>query len=80
MVAIALLVVMFIIGMKLPMYATKSAWIYIVMAYLFLASVMPMWLLMQPRDYMTTFMLLGMIIGAVVGVIAAASDYEAECI
>ena len=41
-VAIALLVVMFIIGMKLPMYATKSTWIYIVMAYLFLASVMPM--------------------------------------
>ena len=69
-VAIALLVVMFVIGMKLPMYATKSTWIYIVMAYLFLASVMPMWLLMEPRDYMTTFMLLGMIIGAVVGVIA----------
>ena len=69
-VAIALLVVMFIIGMKLPMYVTKSTWIYIVMAYLFLASVMPMWLLMEPRDYMTTFMLLGMIIGAVVGVIA----------
>ena len=69
-VAIALLVVMFVIGMKLPMYATKTTWIYIVMAYLFLASVMPMWLLMEPRDYMTTFMLLGMIIGAVVGVIA----------
>ena len=69
-VAIGLLVVMFVIGMHLPMYATKTTWIYIVMAYLFLASVMPMWLLMEPRDYMTTFMLLGMIIGAVVGVIA----------
>lgn len=69
-VAIGLLVVMFIIGMHLPMYATKTTWIYVVMAYLFLASVMPMWLLMEPRDYMTTFMLLGMIIGAVVGVIA----------
>ena len=69
-VAIGLLVVMFVIGMQLPMYATKTTWIYIVMAYLFLASVMPMWLLMEPRDYMTTFMLLGMIIGAVVGVIA----------
>ena len=70
-VAIVLLVVMFIIGMKFPICTTKTAWIYIVMAYLFLASVMPMWLLMQPRDYMTTFMLLGMIIGAVVGVIVA---------
>ena len=70
-IAIALLVVMFAIGMHLPLYATKSAWIYIVMAYLFMASVMPMWLLMQPRDYMTTFMLLGMIVGAVVGVVVA---------
>ena len=69
-VAIGLLVVMFVIGMHLPMYATKTTWIYVVMDYLFLASVMPMWLLMEPRDYMTTFMLLGMIIGAVVGVIA----------
>lgn len=70
-VAIALLVVMFAVGMAFPLYASKDAWIYIIMAYLFLASVMPMWLLMQPRDYMTTFMLLGMIIGAVVGVVAA---------
>ena len=70
-VAIALLVAMFAVGMKLPIYASKTAWIYIIMAYLFLASVLPMWLLMQPRDYMTTFMLLGMIIGAVVGVVVA---------
>ena len=70
-VAIVLLVAVFAVGMALPIYATKSAWIYIIMAYLFLASVMPMWLLMQPRDYMTTFMLLGMIIGAVLGVVVA---------
>lgn len=70
-VAIGLLVVMFAIGMFVPLYATKTTWIYIIMAYLFLASVMPMWLLMQPRDYMTTFMLLGMIAGAVVGVLVA---------
>ena len=70
-VAIGLLVVMFAIGMFVPLDATKTTWIYIIMAYLFLASVMPMWLLMQPRDYMTTFMLLGMIAGAVVGVLVA---------
>lgn len=70
-IAIVLLIAMFAIGMKFPIYATKNAWIYIIMAYLFLASVLPMWLLMQPRDYMTTFMLLGMITGAVVGVIVA---------
>ena len=71
LVAIGLLVVMFAVGMHFPIYASKDAWIYIVMAYLFLASVLPMWLLMQPRDYMTTFMLLGMIAGAVLGVLVA---------
>ena len=70
-VAIALLVAMFAVGMKLPIYTSKTAWIYIIMAYLFLASVLPMWLLMQPRDYMTTFMFAGMIIAAVVGLFAA---------
>ena len=75
-IAIALLVGMFALGMHLPIYATKTAWIYIVMAYLFFASVMPMWLLMQPRDYMTTFMLLGMIVGAVVGVVVAHPDMQ----
>lgn len=70
-VAIGLLVLMFVVGMYLPIYATKTQWIYIVMAYLFFASVLPMWLLMQPRDYMTTFMLLGMIIGGVLGVVVA---------
>ncbi len=69
--AVVLIVVMFAIGMQLPIYLGKNAWIGIIMVYLFLASLLPMWLLMQPRDYMTTYMLLGMIIGAVVGIIAA---------
>lgn len=72
--AVVLIVVMFAVGMKLPIYADKNTWIYITMAYLFLASVLPMWLLMQPRDYMTTYMLLGMLIGAVVGVLVAHPD------
>lgn len=75
-ISIALIAVMFAVGMFVPLYATKEAWIYIVMAYIFLASVLPMWLLMQPRDYMTTFMLLGMIIGAVLGVIVAHPDMK----
>ena len=48
-VAIVLLVVMFAVGMNLPVYLTATQWNYVIMAYLFLASVMPMWLLMQPR-------------------------------
>ena len=59
------------IGMNFPMVADKAAWSYITFAYIFLASVLPMWLMKQPRDYMTTFMFAGMIIGATLGIVVA---------
>ena len=59
------------IGMAFPLVAGKDTWSYLTFAYIFLAAVMPMWLLMQPRDFMTTFMFAGMIIGAVVGLVVA---------
>ena len=59
------------IGMNLPMIADKVTWSYITFAYIFLASVLPMWLMKQPRDYMTTFMFAGMIIGATLGIVVA---------
>ena len=40
-------------------------------SYIFFAAVLPMWLLKQPRDYMTTFMFIGMIAGAAVGLLVA---------
>ena len=75
-VALVLLVVMFAVGMKLPVYLTAGQWNYVIMIYLFMASVMPMWMLMEPRDYLTTFMLLGMILGGVVGVVLARPDMQ----
>ena len=70
-IGILLLIIMFAIGIACPLFFNKNVWIGVVMVYIFFASVMPMWLLMQPRDYLSTFMLLGMIIGAVVGVFVA---------
>lgn len=62
---------MLAVGIAFPLYFDKNVWLGVIMAYLFLASVMPMWLLMQPRDYLSTFLLVGMIIGAVLGVFVA---------
>ena len=70
-VGIAFIVASFVIGNFCPIILGKNAWSYITFVYIFFAAVMPMWLMKQPRDYMTTFMLLGMIIGAVVGVVVA---------
>ena len=59
------------LGMAMPLIAGKEAWIYITFVYIFFAAVLPMWLLKQPRDYMTTFMFIGMIAGAVLGLLVA---------
>ena len=70
-IGIVLLIAMLAVGIAFPLYFDKNVWLGVIMAYLFLASVMPMWLLMQPRDYLSTFLLVGMIIGAVLGVFIA---------
>ncbi len=56
-------------GIAYPLYFTKTTWIYVVFAYMFMAAVLPMWLLMEPRDYLSSFLLLGMIASGVIGVV-----------
>ena len=65
---IALIIAMLAFGIMFPVYATKTTWIYVVFVYIFFASVTPMWLLKTPRDYLTTFLFIGMIVAAVIGV------------
>ncbi|MFR8003391.1 MAG: carbon starvation protein A [Hydrogeniiclostridium sp.] len=59
------------LGMCMPLIASKEAWNYITFVYIAFAAVLPMWLLKQPRDYMTTFMFVGMIVAAVLGLLVA---------
>ena len=61
----------FAVGMSCPVILDKEAWSYITFIYIFFAAVLPMWLLKQPRDYMTTFMFIFMIAGAVIGLLVA---------
>lgn len=56
-------------GMAVPLYAGKMTWLLVVFIYIFFAAVVPMWILMQPRDYLSAFLLISMIICAVAGVI-----------
>ena len=59
------------LGMMMPLELGKDGWTYITFVYIFFAAVLPMWLLKQPRDIMTTFMFAGMIAGAVLGLLVA---------
>ena len=68
-ISIVFIVLSFVVGANAPVILGKAAWSYITFVYIFFAAVLPMWLLKQPRDHMTTFMFVAMIVGAVLGLI-----------
>jgi carbon starvation protein len=59
------------IGLKYPIYLSAKVWLLIILAYIFVASVTPVWILLQPRDYLNSFLLYGMMIAAVIGIVGS---------
>lgn len=56
------------LGFNFPLALRYDAWVAILVAYIFAASVAPVWLLLQPRDYLSSFLLWALLGGIVVGV------------
>ena len=54
--------------MQFPLYLNLNQWIAVVMVYLVFAGAMPIQTLKQPRDYLTTIMMVTMIVCAVLGI------------
>ena len=54
-----------------PIYLSGSTWMIIVGVYIAVASVTPVWILLQPRDYLSSFLLYGMMVIAIVGIVGA---------
>ncbi|MBS7182586.1 MAG: carbon starvation protein A [Eubacterium sp.] len=67
-IAIVMLVAAVVIGLNCPIYLTRETWHILIFAYILVASVVPVWALLQPRDYLNSYLLIFMIVGAVVGV------------
>ena len=59
-----------------PLYLSSTTWMVIVGIYIAVASVTPVWILLQPRDYLSSFLLYGMMIIAVVGIVGAHPTLE----
>ncbi|ACC57937.1 TPA: carbon starvation CstA family protein [Acinetobacter baumannii] len=53
---------------------TQLTWCLII--YGFIASVLPVWLLLAPRDYLSTFLKIGVILGLAVGIVIALPDLK----
>ena len=66
---VAGIIICIIIGLKFPLMGVNAdIWMLVVFAYIFVASIAPVWILLQPRDYLNSFLLYGMIVAAVIGV------------
>lgn len=67
-IAIAMLVAAVAIGLNCPIYLGRTTWHVIIFIYILIACVTPVWALLQPRDYLNSYLLIFMIVGAVVGI------------
>lgn len=70
-IAIAFLVVAVALGLAMPMYLSLNTWHILVFLYIMVASIVPVWSLLQPRDYLNSYLLIFMIIAAIAGVFVA---------
>ena len=68
-IAIDLLIVCIVLGIFFPLFLPKAIWLYLIFGYIFTASVVPIWLMGQPRNYLNSFLLIAMILSAFIGVI-----------
>ena len=73
-IAIALLVGGIAAGLACPVYLPAGTWHIIVFIYILIASVVPVWALLQPRDYLNSYLLVFMILAAVIGIVATNPD------
>ena len=73
-IALIMLVAAIALGLALPLYLSLGTWHILVFVYVLIASVTPVWALLQPRDYLNSYLLVAMIVAAVISVFAARPD------
>ena len=66
------------LGFLFPIVLSKQTWIILLMIYIFVASVTPVWILLQPRDYLNYYLLYAMIIGALLGIFILRPEIQME--
>lgn len=76
---VAAIVVCMAVGMNWhPLYFSTTTWMWLIGLYITIASVTPVWILLQPRDYLSSFLLYAMLAVAVVGIVGAHPDIKPD--
>lgn len=71
-IGIAGIIVAVVIGLNFGFVMGRTPWILFVGAYITIASLVPVWILLQPRDYLSSFLLYAMIGLAIIGIVISA--------
>ena len=66
------IVLITIFGLNVGFVMGKTGWIVFIGAYITIASLIPVWIMLQPRDYLSSFLLYAMMIVAVIGIFLSA--------
>ena len=66
------------VGQLFPLNLPPNAWNVILLLYVAVASVTPVWILLQPRDYLSSFLLYGAVIGAGIGILLSFGKVESH--
>jgi carbon starvation protein len=75
-VGVAALFACIILGTMFPISLSKETWMIIMLVYIFIASVTPVWILLQPRDYLNSYLLYAMLIGGLLGIVVMGPKLE----
>ena len=70
-IGIAGIVLITILGLNVGFAMSRTAWIVFIGIYIAIASLVPVWILLQPRDYLSSFLLYAMIALAFIGIVAS---------
>lgn len=71
-IGLAGIVLAVVIGLNFGFAMSRTAWIVFIGAYIAVASLVPVWMLLQPRDYLSSFLLYAMMAVALVGIVVTA--------
>ena len=70
------IVIITIVGLNVGVNMSRTAWVIFIAVYIMAASLLPVWMLLQPRDYLSSFLLYGMMVLAFVGIIGSGMKVE----
>lgn len=70
-IGVILLAGCIVAGLFFPIAVAKTTWLWLIGIYIFIASTAPVWILLQPRDYLNSFLLYIMMAAAIIGVVFA---------